>query len=103
MLAKGCLKHPSFVLVVSLQDKREDSSTDPLLQANFDQHQNGIGLIFLHEFQVQDVSFPTRQVSSNLEFIWSFKSAIYQDVSKLSGKPETVRFCLIHNLSYTNA
>jgi len=51
MLAKGCLKHPSFVLVVSLQDKREDSSTDPLLQANFDQHQNGIGLIFLHEFQ----------------------------------------------------
>ena len=52
MLVKGCIIQPSFVLVVSLQDKREESSTDPLLQAEFDKHPNGLGLMFLHGFQV---------------------------------------------------
>ena len=51
MLVKGCIIQPSFVLVVSLQDKREDSSTDPLLQAKFDQRKNGLCLIFVHGFQ----------------------------------------------------
>ena len=74
MLVKGCIIQPNFVLVVSLQDKRKDSSTDPLLQAEFDKHPDGLSLIFLNGCQFQDVSFPTRQVSSNLEFIWSSKS-----------------------------
>ena len=51
MLVKGCIIQPNFVLVVSLQDKREESSTDPLLQAAFDKYTNGLGLMFLHGFQ----------------------------------------------------
>ena len=42
MLVKGCIIQPSFVLVVSLQDKREESSTDPLLRAELDKHPNGL-------------------------------------------------------------
>ena len=51
MLVKGCIIQPNFVLVVSLQDEREESSTDPILQAEFNQHKNGLGLIFLRGFQ----------------------------------------------------
>jgi len=56
---------------------------NPFLCAKFNKHPQGLSLIFFDGFEVQDVRFPTNQVSSNLDFIWSFKSAVKPKVSKL--------------------
>ena len=65
MLVKGCIIQPNFVLVVSLQDKREESSTDPLLQAEFDKHTNGLVMyLTLHfgkENGVEDLECETNR------------------------------------------
>ena len=58
-----------FYLSFETTAQREDSSTDPFLCANFNEHPQGLSLIFFDGFEVQDVSFPTNKVASNLDFI----------------------------------
>ena len=58
-----------FDLSFESAGQRLDSSTDPFLCANFNKHIQGLSLIFFDGFEVQDVSFPTNKVASNLDFI----------------------------------
>jgi len=44
-------------------------AANPFLCAKFNKHSQGLSLIFFDGFEVQDVSFPTSQVASNLDFI----------------------------------
>jgi len=58
-------------------------AANPFLCAKLNKHPQGLSLIFFDGFEVQDVIFPTSQVASNLDFIWSFKSVVKPKVSKL--------------------
>jgi len=81
-----------FCFSFKIAGQRVRSSTDPFLCAKFNIHPQGLSLIFSYEFEVQDVSFPTNQVASNLDFIWPFKSAIKPKVSNCPARPEEARF-----------
>jgi len=62
------------------------AAANPFLCGKFDKHRQGLSLIFFDGFEVQDVSFPTNQVASNLDIIGSFKSAVKPKVSKLPSR-----------------
>ena len=50
-------------------------ATNPLLCAKLLNFSKGLSLMFFNGFEVQDVRFPTNQVSSHLDFIYPLKLA----------------------------
>jgi len=74
-----------FYLNFETAGQRVRSSINLFLCAKFNKHPQGLSLIFFDGFD-QDVGFPKNQVSSNLDFIWLFKSANKPKVSELSSR-----------------
>jgi len=75
-----------FCLNFETAGQRVCSSTDLFLCAKVNKHPQGLSLIFFYGFEIQDVTFPTNQVASNLDYTWTFKSANKPKVSDLPSR-----------------